>query len=222
MKKKILFTSLLAVILIMALMSAAFAVENLAVSYRYAVKFVCGNPTPVYIVGSTLFFPVIPGDYATAINVHNPSLVTSASGTVKFGKKVVVTQYYTPVPDPVQVEYEVPGPVTPFYSAHLGGNQAFEIDCNEINYLIAKTVAVDPKTPPTITFSKGFVVIMSPVELDVTAVYTQGVPGPAPAGLTTATPNSGTPSSMDVENIQGKSQKATITLVPLVIDGTLP
>jgi len=206
MRKKILFTGLLAMVLVVGLMSTAFAQvahtsvappTSVAASYRYAVKFVCGCPEALTSAFSTL--PLITGIYATAINVHNPSIVDR---TIWFAKKVAVTQYSALAA--FDGTFQEPGPVTPFYRAQLGGNQAFEIDCNEINYMIALADATS-NVSSQIAFSKGFVVIMSPVELDVAAVYTQGYT--TLVEQTTAT----IPTSIDVEYILGKTQKATIT-----------
>jgi len=106
-------------------------------AFQYAVKFVCGRST-----GDA----VAPGIYFTAINVHNPTYEA-----IHFRKKVAVA-----------LPGERPGPVSQFFDAKLGPDQAFEIDCQDIRRH-AQTTAV---------FLKGFVVIESDVELDVVAVYT--------------------------------------------------
>jgi hypothetical protein len=104
---------------------------------QYAAKFVCGRSDgPV----------VAPGQYFTAINVHNPTYKP-----VKFRMKVAVA-----------LPGLQPGPVSSFYSCHLGADQAFEVDCPDIHKLAHSD---EP-------FLKGFVVIESDVELDVVAVYT--------------------------------------------------
>lgn len=89
---------------------------------------------------------VAPGHYYTAINVHNP-----ISDTVKFRKKVAVA-----------LPGEKAGPVSRFYDAALKYDEAMEIDCPDI----LKHADVEEG------FLKGFVVIQSPSELDVVAVYT--------------------------------------------------
>ena len=129
--------------------------------YQYAGKFVCGtageNP-----------LQVVKGTYATAMNVHNPSLNQNAT----FIKKVAVA-----FPD------QRIGPVSGFVVATLGPDQAFEVDCPEIVSMAAST-----GTPIPI-FLKGFFVILTPLPLDVTAVYT-------------ARPTDGQVSTMDIEVIQ--------------------
>jgi hypothetical protein len=87
-----------------------------------------------------------PGVYFTAINVHNPNYTP-----VTFRKKVAVA-----------LPGEKPGRVSSFFDARLGPDEALEIDCPDIR----KHAETDDG------FIKGFVVIESPVELDVVAVYT--------------------------------------------------
>lgn len=105
--------------------------------FEYAVKFICGKPD----------FPVVaPGQYFTAINVHNP-----IDETVSFRKKIAVA-----------LPGEKAGPISKFFEARLKHDQALEIDCPDImKHAEART-----------EFLKGFVVIQSKFELDVVAVYT--------------------------------------------------
>jgi hypothetical protein len=109
-------------------------------SFEYAVKFVCGSPVaPV----------VAPGQYFTAINVHNPSL-----RPVAFRKKIAVA-----------LPGERAGKVSRFFEAQLKSDEALEIDCPDILRHAEES-----------GFLKGFVVIQTPSELDVVAVYTAGHP----------------------------------------------
>jgi hypothetical protein len=105
--------------------------------FQYAAKFMCGKPeSPV----------VAPGTYYTAINVHNPG-----ERAVGIRKKFAVA-----------LPGERPGPVSRFFDAKLGPDEAFEIDCPDIlKHTRART-----------GFLKGFAVIESDTELDVVAVYT--------------------------------------------------
>lgn len=91
-----------------------------------------------------------PGPYFTAINVHNPSYRDTAT----FRHKVSVA-----LPG-LQV-----GPISWRRPATLRPDESLEIDCPDI-------VAGFPGPP----FLKGFVVILSPIELDVVAVYSAGTP----------------------------------------------
>jgi hypothetical protein len=108
--------------------------------FEYAVKFVCGAPeVPV----------VAPGQYFTAINVHNPS-----PRPAYFRKKIAVA-----------LPGEKAGRVSRFFEAQLKSDEALEIDCQDILQHAEQK-----------GFLKGFVVIESPLELDVVAVYTAGHP----------------------------------------------
>jgi hypothetical protein len=104
--------------------------------YQYAVKCVCGKPASRVVA---------PGVYFTAINVHNPG-----REGVHFQKKIAVA-----------LPSEKAGPVSRFFEARLGPDEALEIDCPDIL-----------KHAGTERFLKGFVVIESQAELDVVAVYT--------------------------------------------------
>jgi hypothetical protein len=114
--------------------------ENACVQFQYAVKFVCGEADERGIVA--------PGQYFTAINIHNPS----STRPVKFQWKIAIA--------PPGVKG---GPISKFFDAGLKPDQALEIDCPDIT-----------RRSPGVEFKplKGFVVILSPCELDVVAVYT--------------------------------------------------
>jgi CARDB len=104
------------------------------VVFQYAAKVVDGRSD-----GSV----VAPGEYWTAVNVHNPS-----HRVVKFRYKVAIAL-------PLK-----PGRVTDWHSLRLRDDEALEIDRETVLRL------ADAK------FVKGFVVIESSQELDVVAVYT--------------------------------------------------
>src|SRR5262245_50527276 len=104
--------------------------------FQYAVKVVLGKSEGEVVA---------PGEYWTAVNVHNPT-----STTVKFQKKIAIG-----------LPSEQPGPVSPFFDAKLGTDEALEIDRRDIFQHAGSE-----------RFLKGFVVIESPMELDVVAVYT--------------------------------------------------
>jgi hypothetical protein len=100
-----------------------------------------------FICGSHPRVPVVaPGTYYTAINVTNPTLEPA-----KFRKRFSVA-----FPE------ERPGPVSEWVPAVLESDQSFEIDCPDI------LRHVGLKEP----FLKGFVIVESPVELELVAVYT--------------------------------------------------
>jgi hypothetical protein len=104
---------------------------------QYAAKFVCGKSDGEVVA---------PGAYFTAVNVHNPTYTA-----IRFRIKIAVA-----------LPGLKPGPVSKFFDAELGPDQALEIDCPVI-FKYAGTEA---------DFLKGFVVIETDIELDVVAVYT--------------------------------------------------
>lgn len=109
--------------------------------FQYSVKFVCGKSAGDVVAR---------GRYFTAINVHNPT-----DKPIRFWKKFAIA-----------LPGEKPGPVSEFFGAELGPNQALEIDCRDIFEHTQSTAD---------RFLKGFAVIESDVELDVVAVYTTAV-----------------------------------------------
>src|SRR6266540_2555013 len=109
-------------------------VTDMQIQFQYAAK---------VIVGRSAGEVAAPGEYWTAVNVHNPS-----SRLVRFPVKVAVA-----LP-------EHPGVVSPLRLMRLGPDEALEIDRD---YIIKVAGA---------RFVKGFVVIETPVELDVVSVYT--------------------------------------------------
>jgi hypothetical protein len=119
----------------------------------YSVKFVCG----LQAIPSSQFPPpheptVKPGNYATSINVHNYHVATTG---VTFLKKAVIA-----LP-----ESQPRGPISTIVKEVLKPNQALSVDCNELEHLFPPPIALPP-------FIEGFVEIVSPVQLSVTAVYT--------------------------------------------------
>ena len=130
----------------LVLLPVSVTADEATFKFRYAAKFVCG-PNP----GATE--RVLPGDYATAINVHNPN-----NKSVVIRKNIALT-----FPPAVQA----PGAVSASIEDELGPNQALEVDCGEIP---SEFFAVPPGPP----YVKGFLVITSTRRLDVTAVYTAG------------------------------------------------
>jgi hypothetical protein len=116
--------------------------------FQYAVKAACGNFDDTSLSK---------GIYHTAINVHNPT-----DAPVDLAKKVALAAR----------EDQPPGrfSVTPFHKASLNPDAAFEIDCPDIANFFCPIG--EPPVCIDFIFIKGFVVINSPVELDVVAVYT--------------------------------------------------
>ncbi len=160
----------------------------------YAAKFLCGTqraPLPGTVEG-----PVKPGNYQTAINVHNPN-----RSAVAFRKKAVLL-FRADAPPPVPEQPQPPGL---FVQAGLKANWGLEIDCNDI-----RTVLLDPAVaPPDHIFMKGWVVLevvsgtpAGPKPLDVVAAYTAHGFTTDAAGLTA---NSGF--ALDVVPVEAKRVK---------------
>lgn len=140
--------------------------------FTYSAKFVCGefdkfnDPARPEVPEG----PVKPGDYQTAINVHNPNVLP-----VTFQKKAILMFAGD---QPVQfTQYEVPKSPGPLKSASLQSDWGLEVDCQDIrNFLLAG------QAPPAPTFIKGWVVLLSQLPLDVEAVYTGNGFNPSSTG----------------------------------------
>jgi hypothetical protein len=136
----------------------------------YAVKFNCGEfgksvqPAPAAKVEG----PYKPGNYQTAINIHNPQLSTP----VTFQKKAVLLyKGKAPVRETV---FEQPQPPGQLKTADLPPDFGMLIDCQDIRAVLL------PGAPAAPMFIEGWVVIIvnapasgaPALPLDVTAVYT--------------------------------------------------
>lgn len=132
----------------------------------YAVKFLCGSllPTATTPPPQDSEWPVKPGNYLTAINVHNPNPTN-----VAFQKKAVLLYRSGQHSEPEQ-----PMPPGKLVDAALKEDWGLEIECVDIrNKLLGGAV-------PAPTFITGWVIIevtgaqsnVEPRPLDVTAVYT--------------------------------------------------
>jgi hypothetical protein len=141
----------------------------------YAVKFLCGSFLPDATTEAE--WPVKPGNYLTAINVHNPNRVP-----IFFRKKAVLLYRADKPPKPEQ-----PMPPGELFPVELGPDWGVEVDCGEIRSKLLGGVVPSP------IFIKGWVVFEvtgnpEPLQLDVTAVYTshgwdQSGEGPAWVGF---------------------------------------
>ncbi len=140
--------------------------------FSYSVKFVCGVQTEE--CGCT---PVRPGHYATEINIHNYQ-----DREVKIEKRVL------PVVMAGAVRGREPAFTRPMAvdSIVMPGHSATMNDCCRISELLFGA-------PPTqaMALTIGFLEVVSPIELAVSAVYT-------------VTDSKSGSVSMDVENVQAK------------------
>ena len=143
-------------------------------TFSYGAKFVCGlvpaggvplDPQHVR-PGFPTELPLKPANYATDINVHNPQ----TRATVLW-KKAVLTGWVSPLPNAAGgVQTSEPEQLFEggkYLTVQLAPDGAFGIDCIDIIKVLRP-----PGQPTTASFVTGFVVINSPVQLDVTAVYT--------------------------------------------------
>jgi hypothetical protein len=214
MRAKLFVSGLVALTLVAAAAHGVWSQEpnpttvKIPVKFRYSVKFVCGQaqePKPCLeyreggdsenvkwicpdstVPAGANGAQVVRGLYATAINVHNPALPKPpGDGAVVFAKKAAIA-----------LPWQKSGPVSHFERAVLKGNHAFEIDCEEIAAMFLNSVPGGTDTaPPFPVFLKGFLVIMTPAELDVTAVYTARDVGV---------------STIDVEVIESRKQEGVV------------
>lgn len=131
--------------------------------FNYSVKFVCGyNPSNVgwSQSGNSEGEPSVKfGNYATEINLVNPSLTTTAD--IRKHVILLVKEGF-----PVGREPKVSG-VVGVDGISLKSLEATMDDCNRIWELVYGSPAPNPY-PLTI----GFLVLQSTREIDVTAVYT--------------------------------------------------
>ena len=128
----------------------------------YSAKFLCGEFRPSPEEEKAGLGPVKSGNYATAINVHNPT----PWKTVHFIKKAVLMFAGTGW-QPAE-ETEVPRPPGHMVRAELPPDFGMEIDCFDI-----RKVLLDGKIEAPV-FIKGWVILETwePWPLDVEVVYT--------------------------------------------------
>lgn len=162
--------------------------------FTYVVKFICGEVTVADAQNEFL----APGEYYTVINVHNPNEDIASYGIDWFKK--IVTDYYEVQTVATDVDADRIRPMfiaqKTTNSTHiirwvgqdnvgqtvglqnpprgkiqdfsLSRDEAAQANCREIRQIIR---AADPKFDDN-DLIKGFVLIYSKVQLDVTAIYT--------------------------------------------------
>lgn len=152
--------------------------ETMKSEYQYAAKVVCSFLLPHQ--DGTL----AKGTYRTIVNIHNPT-----DKTIQVAAKVALATEFGSDPGPFSV--------TPFKKAELQPDGAVELNCfNVAGYFCPiNGVCVD------FAFLEGFVVIKSPVPLDVVGVYT-------------ARHADGEVETMDVETVQPKQIREDVRLMP--------
>lgn len=159
--------------------------------WSYAAKFVCGLQLPLASASGQppLGEPVVkPGNYATDINIHNYNYKT-----IPLRKKLLVLVETDPSGQQQRAVRE-PETTEPraFAQVTLGPDFATMDDCFALwRMLYPGTV---PPTPMPLMV--GYLVIISPLDLDVDVVYTAA----APSGPTERSNSV----SIDVERVTGK------------------
>ncbi len=135
------------VIITLALVFSALlsARANAETKFEYAVKFVCGDATPT--------LSVIPGLYATSINIYNPN-----DRDVELNKNIALT---------FPSEALVAGAVSDIMVDTLPAKSALQVDCGEI-----PSAFTFMSGAPNPLYTEGFLVIRSRGRLNVSAVYT--------------------------------------------------
>jgi len=148
------------VVAVLALVSTAAQAkdEDRRFKFQYAAKIVCGcDPQPA--------IPrIIPGQYATSVNIHNPS---GREATLR--KKLALT---FPAPE-IPHGRQVPGRVSDFLNDRLGPDEALQVDCAEMPSDFFPGGGFGGSVDPP--YIEGFLVIESTRSLDVIAVYSTGV-----------------------------------------------
>ncbi len=138
---------------------------------QYSIKFVCGWLPPVPPQDDQFLKP---GDYATAINIHNPN----TSGVVRGAKRVALHYRMGTTPPPV---------ITNF-AFTVANRRVLEIDCQDIWFMAGV---------PSGTFLKGMVHVGLDEELPIAAVYTSQTHNNDLTG-----PDPGAGHSIDVEYVK--------------------
>lgn len=139
--------------------------------WSFAAKFVCGyqNPLSSGPAGTILGEPVVkPGNYATDIAIHNPNYKV-----VPIRKKLILL--VEPASNGGQTVHREPDSAQPIahMNLELVADAATMDDCNAL-YALSHN-----NTPPTtfLPLFTGYLVILSPLDLDVDVTYTAAEPG---------------------------------------------
>lgn len=152
------------------------SVKEIKTEYQYAAKVVCSLMLPHQ--DGTL----ARGTYRTTINIHNP-----ASKQITIAAKVALAGQFGSDPGPFSV--------TPFKDAVIQPDGAVGVNCFDIAgyFCPINGVCVD------FAFLEGFLVVKSPVPLDVVGVYT-------------ARHTEGEVESIDVEVVEGRQIRETVKI----------
>jgi hypothetical protein len=111
--------------------------------FQYAAKFLCTSNIPGTSQTTT---SLLPGNYQTVVNIHNPN-----STTVRFRMKLALASLQNPQ-------------ISNFIDGSLKPDQAGKVDCGDLPSFELHLIHG----------FEGFLVIESTHSLDVVAVYTAG------------------------------------------------
>jgi hypothetical protein len=154
-----------------------YAQQQVATRFQYAAKTLCT------LAGDVGFGDAFaPGRYRTVVNIHNPT-----------ERKIEIARKFALAIQPGEAAGEFS--ITPYKSLTLEPDQAVAYNCFDISsfYCPIRGVCVH------FTAIDGFLVVNSPVELDVVAVYT-------------AHPKGGDVSTMDTETVAARRLQKTIVI----------
>jgi hypothetical protein len=131
--------------------------------WNFSVKFVCGlqPKASAASVGEPL---VKPGNYATEINIHN----------YNYRPDIIRQKFLVFANGTTEIQEPVPALPTPFLSFDMPPDGGLMVSCNRIFQFLNPNVPVIPTPLPLMI---GYLVVLSPLDLDVQAVYTASTPG---------------------------------------------
>ena len=157
--------------------------------WNYSAKFVCGFQDIPQAGVASGEPPVKPANYATEINIHNYNY----KGIVIRKKVVLVVEQGNVIGrEPAQQ-----GPRT-IVQPDIGPDNVMMDDCNAIWTMLYTQTLPLPSVMPLMI---GYLVVISPLDLDIDAVYTAAQPGRANASV----PGGGlTGIAIDVVRVLGK------------------
>jgi hypothetical protein len=153
--------------------------ETLETEFQYAAKVVCSVLRP-HQDGS-----LARGTYRTLINIHNPT-----DRKITFADKVALAESVGATPGSFSV--------TPHKKVTLQPDGAVQLSCGDIAGFFCPIdgVCID------FAFLEGFLIIKSPVELDVVSVYT-------------ARPTEGEVNTLEVETVQPRKLREMVKVLPI-------
>jgi hypothetical protein len=169
----------LGTLMVLVCSNPGHAQQQVATRFQYSVKALCT------LAGDVGFGDAFaPGRYRTIINIHNPT-----------ERKIEIARKFALAIEPGEAAGEFS--ITPYKSLILEPDQAVAYNCFDISsfYCPIRGVCVH------FTAIDGFLVINSPVELDVVAVYT-------------AHPKGGEVSTLDTQAVAGRRMPKTIVIRP--------